>query len=154
MAIFEGANLSTSGAGNPENLKRRTCPRRSGNAMEPAFPDFAAFSQLRFATEPIVKKRTKTEVSLEIQEEVAVRADRISMADCPVCRSKVRMIPANEAAMIVKVTARDIYKFVNSGHLHFTEDQHGLLYICSESLRNLRHVEPGGIAKAADKSSE
>lgn len=99
-------------------------------------------------------KRTKTEISLDIQEEVAVRAHRISIADCPVCRSEVRMIPANEAAMIAKVTAREIYEIVNSGQLHFTEDRHGLLYICSESLRNLRRVEPGDIAKAADTSSE
>ena len=64
------------------------------------------------------------------------------------------MIPANEAAMIAKVTARQIYELVNSGHLHFTEDRHGLLYICSESLRNLRRVQPGEMAKAADPSSE
>lgn len=64
------------------------------------------------------------------------------------------MIPANEAAMIAKVTARDIYEFVNSGHLHFTEDRYGLLHICSESLRNLRRIEPSEIAKAADTSSE
>lgn len=111
------ANLSTSGAGNPD---KRPAVRR----------------------ELIVTKRTKTEVSLEIQEEVAVRAHRISKADCPVCRSEVRMIPANEAAMIAKVTARDVYEFVNSGRLHFTEDSYGLLYICSESLRNLRRAEP------------
>jgi hypothetical protein len=148
------ANLSTSGAGNPENLKRRARWRRSGNAIETAFPDSAGFSELRFAIEPIVKKRTKTEISLEIQEEVAVRAHRISMANCPVCRSEVRMIPANEAAMMAKVTARDIYEFVNSGHLHFTEDSHGLLYICSDSLRNLRRVDSGEIAKTADALRE
>jgi hypothetical protein len=94
-----------------------------------------------------VKKRTRTEVSLEIHEEVALRAQRISMADCPVCQSEVRMIPANEAAMIAKVTARHIYEFVNSGRLHFTEDPHGLLYICSESLRNLRRPESGEIPR-------
>ena len=60
---------------------------------------------------------------------------------------EVRMIPANEAAMIAKVTARHIYEFVNSGHLHFTEDPHGLLYICSESLRNLRRPDPGEIPR-------
>jgi len=64
------------------------------------------------------------------------------------------MIPANDAAMIAKVTARDIYELVNSGQLHFTEDSHGLLYICSESLRNLRPVEPGEMVRAADPSSE
>jgi hypothetical protein len=60
------------------------------------------------------------------------------------------MIPANEAAMIARVTARMIYELVNSGDLHFTEDCYGLLYVCSESLQNLRRSEPGQIAKAAD----
>ena len=64
------------------------------------------------------------------------------------------MIPANEAAMMAKVTARDIYQRVSTGELHFTEDAYGLLYICSESLRNLRRIEPGEVANAADTSSE
>lgn len=85
----------------------------------------------------IVTKKTKTEVTLDIQEQVGIRAHGIRVADCPVCRSEVRMIPTNEAAMIAKVKARDIYEFVNSGQLHFTEDSYGRLYICSESLRHL-----------------
>jgi hypothetical protein len=85
----------------------------------------------------IVTKRTRTEISLEIEEQVALRAHRISVADCPVCRCEVPMIPANEAAMIASVKARKIYEFVNSGELHFTEDRFGLLYVCSESLRAL-----------------
>lgn len=57
------------------------------------------------------------------------------------------MIPANEAAMIARVTARHIYECVNSGLLHFTEDTHGLLYICSESLRTLRQTDPGELPR-------
>ena len=85
-------------------------------------------------------------MSLEIQEEVAIRAQRISIANCPVCRSEVLMIPANEAALIAKVKAREIYEFVSSGDLHFTEDGHGLLYVCSESLRRLRGPETDEVA--------
>ena len=51
------------------------------------------------------------------------------------------MIPANEAAMLAKVTARDIYELVNSNQLHFTEDCYGLLYICSESLGKLPRAD-------------
>jgi hypothetical protein len=91
---------------------------------------------LRFATKAMVKKKTRTEVSFEFHEQVALRT--LLTSDCPECRSQVRMIPANEAAIIAQVTARDIYELVNSGRLHFTEDRYGLLYICSESLRNLR----------------
>lgn len=103
-------------------------PWGAGNPENPA---------LRFASEYIVTKRTKTEISLEIQEEITLRARQISMAGCPVCHSEVRMIPANQAAMMAKVTAREIYEYVSSGFLHFTEDRYGLLYICLESLRQV-----------------
>lgn len=76
------------------------------------------------------------------------------MANCPVCMNEVLMIPANDAALIAKLKAREIYEFVNSGDLHFTEDRHGLLYVCLESLRHVRRVEPAEIAKAADTTSE
>ena len=56
--------------------------------------------------------------------------------------------------MVAKVKARQIYEFVNSGELHFTEDRFGLLYICSESLRNLGTAETGGVARAANDSDE
>ena len=50
--------------------------------------------------------------------------------------------------MIAKVKAREIYELVSSGQLHFTEDHHGLLYICSESLRNLGTLASREIGKA------
>jgi len=112
---------------------------------------FRRISGQRFATELIVKKRTRTEVSLELHEEVAVRAHRISMADCPDCGGEMRMIPANEAAMIAKITARELYSRVSTGELHFTEDRLGLLYICAESLRNLLTAEARDMAKAANR---
>jgi hypothetical protein len=68
--------------------------------------------------------------------------------------NEVLMIPANDAALIAKLKAREIYQFVNSGDLHFAEDRHGLLYVCLESLRHVRRVEPLEIAKAADTTSE
>ena len=64
------------------------------------------------------------------------------------------MIAANDAALIAKLKAREIYELVNSGDLHFTEDRHGLLYVCLESLRQVRRVEPLEIAKAADTTGE
>lgn len=90
-------------------------------------------------------KRTKTEVSLEIQEEVAVKAHRISIAECRDCGVEVQMIPANQAAMIAKVTVREIYRRVSAEELHFTEDRLGLLYICSRSLQKMA---PGGDSEA------
>jgi len=59
------------------------------------------------------------------------------------------MVAANEAAMMARISEREIHKLVNSGRLHFTEDSYGLLYVCSESLRELLSNELKNPAKAA-----
>jgi hypothetical protein len=47
------------------------------------------------------------------------------------------MVAANEAAMIAKLSTREIYRLVEAGRLHFKEDQNGLLFVCLSSLRQL-----------------
>ena len=47
------------------------------------------------------------------------------------------MVAANEAAMFAGLSARELYRRVEGGQLHFTEDQKGLLYVCAESLQRL-----------------
>jgi hypothetical protein len=143
------ADFSTTGAGNPEFFE--TTERLVG---EIGISGFRRILRAAVRNLTPVTKKTRTEVSLEIQEELAIRTHRILMADCPDCGSEVRMIPANEAAMMAKVTARDIYRLVGTGELHFKEDRLGLLYICSESLGNLRRIEPDATSKAADISRE
>jgi predicted site-specific integrase-resolvase len=47
---------------------------------------------------------------------------------------KVRMVTADEASRIAQVTPRTIYRWAETGQLHFTESQDGLLLICLKSL--------------------
>ena len=47
------------------------------------------------------------------------------------------MVAANEAAMIARLSTREIYRLVEAGRLHFSEDQNGLLFVCFASLRQL-----------------
>jgi hypothetical protein len=81
-----------------------------------------------------VGTKRKTEISLEIEEAVALRTHTVLLAHCPACRKQMRMVAANDAAIIVRRSAREIYQLVESGKLHFIEDQNGLLYVCSDSL--------------------
>ncbi|HET9531927.1 MAG TPA: hypothetical protein VFQ92_16325 [Blastocatellia bacterium] len=92
-----------------------------------------------------MKKRVKTEINLEIEESVAIRTRRVLIAECRQCQRKVRMVPANEAAIITGISAREIYRLVEEGGLHFIEDRHGLLYICSESLQKLASIQEGDL---------
>jgi hypothetical protein len=47
------------------------------------------------------------------------------------------MVAANEAAMAARLSARELYRRVEAGDLHFSEDQKGLLFVCAESLQRL-----------------
>ena len=82
-------------------------------------------------------KRRKTEISLEIDEAIAIRTNKVAIAHCSGCRRLMRMIAADEAALIAKLSARDLYRLVEAGRLHFSENANGLLFVCYESLRQL-----------------
>lgn len=76
----------------------------------------------------------KTEISLEIEEAVAIRAERVLIARCPQCNKPMRMVAATEAAIIAGLSAREIYRFVEEGRLHFIEDRTGSVFVCIASL--------------------
>jgi hypothetical protein len=84
-----------------------------------------------------MRKKLRTEIHFEVEEAVAIRTRSVLIAYCQGCRKQARMIGANEAAVMARLSARDIYRAVESGQLHFTEDQGGLLYVCADSLKRL-----------------
>jgi hypothetical protein len=47
------------------------------------------------------------------------------------------MILADDAALAAKQRAREIYRLVEAGRLHFREDEDGLLCVCVDSLQML-----------------
>jgi hypothetical protein len=89
-----------------------------------------------------VKAKRKTEINLEIEEAIGIRTRRVITAKCPGCRRQVRMVSASEAAIIARLSAREIYRLVEDGRLHFIEDNSGLLFVCFASLDRLVNVRP------------
>ena len=81
-----------------------------------------------------MKKTRKTEINLEIAEAITIQTKRSVMSACLRCQRQVRMVSANEAAVIVRRSAREIYRLVEAGSLHFIEDRDGLLFVCIASL--------------------
>jgi hypothetical protein len=84
-----------------------------------------------------VKQKRKTEISLQLSEVVAIRTQKVWLTWCPACRRQVRMISSDDAALATGQAAREIFRLVEAGRLHFKEDENGLLYICFESLQRL-----------------
>ena len=82
----------------------------------------------------IVRKK-RTEIAIEIDEIVVVRAtSRASLAWCEVCANEVVMVTPAQAAVIARVSVRDINRRVEAGVVHFLETTEGSLLVCMSSL--------------------
>ena len=83
--------------------------------------------------ETITKRRI--EIIVEKQRVLTIGTRRISAVGwCASCGLRVRMVTAEDASRIAQVTPRTIYRWAETGQLHFTESQDGLLLICVNSL--------------------
>lgn len=77
----------------------------------------------------------RIEVTVEADRMVVIRRRRgVVRAWCEGCAQPVKMITVDEAAVLVGVTARTIYRWVEKERLHFTETSGGSLLICLNSL--------------------
>ena len=75
----------------------------------------------------------KTEIEIEISETVAYsrRSERFETF-CPECKTLVEMSSPQVAAILTRITEREIYRFVETGKVHFVETDRVL--ICLKSL--------------------
>jgi len=83
----------------------------------------------------VKKKRTKrTEITVETDEFIFSRAVRGPVtAWCARCGARVRMVSPEEAARIVGVTPRTIYRWVDAASIHFVEEDSHVL-VCLPAL--------------------
>lgn len=77
----------------------------------------------------------KTEISIEFEEVVLIRnREHPVVAWCTGCHQRVSMLVAGDAARAAGVSARALYRLVETGRIHFTEAQDGSLLVCANSL--------------------
>jgi len=83
----------------------------------------------------IVRKR-RTEIAIEIDEVVLVKSvsNLSAMAWCVGCANEVLMVTPAQAAVIARVSVRDINRRVEAGEVHFLETPEGSLLVCMNSL--------------------
>ena len=79
-------------------------------------------------------KSKRTEVTIETDEIWTVRRlGSNSGGWCPECCARVNMITREEAAILMPLEARSIYRQVESGLIHCAERQGGASLVCSNS---------------------
>ncbi len=88
--------------------------------------------------------RTKTRVSIRTEcDEVLIIKTICSKTRSWCAECQAWMLPAEQAAIVTNITARLVYKLLESGHVHFAEKTSGSLLICLSSLStNAQGAEP------------
>ncbi len=84
-----------------------------------------------------MSRKRRIVITTETQRIFVIRRiSRSALAWCPGCAKPVKMVSPDEAAALLRVSSRAIYRCVEAEKLHFTETAEGLLVICLNSLRN------------------
>jgi hypothetical protein len=86
-----------------------------------------------------MRRSKRTEITIETHERLVVRA-REKLAEppfyCPVCADYSRAVVPEDAAALAGVNIRTIFRWVESGLVHFTETDEGRLLLCVQSLHS------------------
>jgi hypothetical protein len=77
--------------------------------------------------------KQKTEIEFELSETVMYsrRGERFETF-CPQCKSLVEMTTPQVAAILTGSTEREVYRFIETGKVHFVETDR--VFICLKSL--------------------
>ena len=89
-----------------------------------------------------MKNKTRTEITIETERVLIIKQRKGSVLTwCPLCARQVPMVKVDEAAVLCGVSARTIYRWVESERVHFAETPQGGLLICPPSLAGNRPTD-------------
>jgi formate dehydrogenase assembly factor FdhD len=85
------------------------------------------------------QRKEKTTITIENYRRTVIHLKRNvgNTTVCELCGIETTMIRPHEAAKILKITPREIFRLVESGKVHFLEAETSELFICRESCQNL-----------------
>jgi len=81
----------------------------------------------------------KKEITVETHQVTVIRRRRSAhRAWCAACAQTVPMVSAEEAAALLGLTVRKVYRLVEAEGLHFTETREGWLRLCLDSIQEAK----------------
>jgi hypothetical protein len=79
--------------------------------------------------------KQKTTITIESYQRTVSYARRVALTVwCDHCEAKTLMIAPDEAIALFQITAREIFRRVEAGKVHFFETEKGELFVCGNSL--------------------
>ena len=82
-----------------------------------------------------MKKRTV--ITSRTHETFVVRWEKAESRKtfCAACAAEVEMLSVEEAVAVSGLRAREIFRLIESGTIHFIETNDGLMFVCLNSLK-------------------
>ena len=94
----------------------------------------------------IAYRRKRTQVTTETRVVVAIREwTGAREGDCTACSGHSEWLDVEGAIAASRRSAREIFRFIDAGRLHFHEGQSGAVLICSASLAAVSAQDQGVI---------
>lgn len=87
----------------------------------------------------VTKMTKKAEILIETRERILVRRLPNEIhAFCPECQASINFISPDTAAIVTRLTMRQIFCLVESGVIHSLETAEGLTFVCPTSVHHGR----------------
>ena len=80
-----------------------------------------------------MNKKKITVITSESSEVFVIRRP-LARAWCAECAAEVGMLSPEQAAAVAGVSTRTIYRWAETGRIHFTETPEGRLLVCPNSI--------------------
>jgi excisionase family DNA binding protein len=98
-------------------------------------PEGVPGNQLNPDRKAVAKTKRRIEITVEKHRVVVLsRRNQSINGWCEECGEQVQMVTPDEAAQLCSITARTIYRWIETERLHFTETEKGFSLICLQSI--------------------
>lgn len=78
-------------------------------------------------------RRKRTEITIEATRYFYISRPRVALCWCVGCAAQVEMVTVDEAAVLLGVTSRTVFRWAEASQLHSIETANGRLLICLNS---------------------
>ena len=86
-----------------------------------------------------METKHRTEITIETHETTIIRVSTRQTANafCEICRTTHKHFSVRRAAAVLRLSETAIFRLVEGGKVHSTENAAGALLVCSNSLATL-----------------
>ena len=88
-------------------------------------------------------KTRRMRITIQTERLLVMSYGRSLYSLCVMCGDEVRMVTINQAVLLSRHTAREIFRELEAGMLHFIETTEGAILICFNSLNGSRQEQDG-----------